>query len=235
VFTCESFATADECEALIAAAERVLQSYNRSWRNPRERLPIATKLDHTLLLRLFALIELQLPALCEAKFGQRAELQRMARRFSPAEPAVNIYTVGGEFAPHTDKEHLTLLMPLDPPGAFEGGGTAFWSASHHPPCCEGYVGSMAEENDRERWLPHDYVIRAPAGTAIIFGGDVTHAGLPVVAGKRHLFVMSFSLQKRQVQAELPPVAVHAVVPDGDEAIGEEADHEALDDFMDAFS
>lgn len=259
MFTCESFATADECEALIAAAERVLQSYNRSWRNPRERLPIATKLDHTLLLRLFTLIELQLPALCEAKFGQKAELQRMSRRFSPAEPAVNIYTVGGEFAPHTDKEHLTLLsalhsprppfticqlspaphlllsVPLDPPGAFEGGGTAFWSASHHPPCCEGYVGSMAEENDRERWLPHDYVIRAPRGTAIIFGGDVTHAGLPVVAGKRHLFVMSFSLQKRQVQAELPPVAVHAVVPDGDEAIGEEADHEALDDFMDAFS
>jgi hypothetical protein len=30
--------------------------------------------------------------------------------------AINIYTAGGEFAPHTDKEALSLLIPLSPHG-----------------------------------------------------------------------------------------------------------------------
>ena len=35
-----------------------------------------------------------------------------------------------------------------------------------------------------------------AGTAIIFKGNVTHSGLPVTSGIRHLFVMSFSLSPK---------------------------------------
>ena len=32
----------------------------------------------------------------------------------------------------------------------------------------------------------------PAGTALLFGGHVTHAGMPVTAGERAVFVASFS-------------------------------------------
>lgn len=109
VYTVKDFGSYSECKALIAAGYRVFESYGRAERYPRERLPIATELDNTLLLRLFTLIEHQLPALCEATFGQAHDLKKMARRFSPGEPAINIYGLGGEFAPHTDKEHLTVL------------------------------------------------------------------------------------------------------------------------------
>ena len=46
-------------------------------------------------------------------------------RFTLNEPAINRYSDGGEFAPHTDQQALTLniLLRAD---VFEGGGTAFW-------------------------------------------------------------------------------------------------------------
>lgn len=53
---------------------------------------------------------------------------------------------------------------------------------------------MRAHADRTNWLPPQHVLKPPAGTAILFGGDVTHAGLPVLEGTRHLFVMSFSLK-----------------------------------------
>ena len=40
--------------------------------------------------------------------------------------------------------------------------------------------------------PPTAVLRPPLGTAILFGGDVTHAGLPVEAGTRAVLVASFS-------------------------------------------
>ena len=36
------------------------------------------------------------------------------------------------------------------------------------------------------------VLRPPAGTALVFGGHTTHAGMPVVAGTRVCFVASFT-------------------------------------------
>ena len=36
------------------------------------------------------------------------------------------------------------------------------------------------------------VLRPPAGTGILFGGDVTHAGVEVSSGTRVVFVASFS-------------------------------------------
>jgi len=54
----------------------------------------------------------------------------MVRRFSKGEPAINIYKSGGEFAPHTDQEALSFLIPLSDAGAFEGGGTAYWTDRH---------------------------------------------------------------------------------------------------------
>ena len=48
----------------------------------------------------------------EEIFGQRTGLAGLRPEYSPGEPAVNIYTAGGEFAPHTDKQSVSLLVPL---------------------------------------------------------------------------------------------------------------------------
>ena len=204
VSTVEGFATAAECESLIAAAYEVLASYDRE-PQPRERIPVAASSEAR---RLHARLHARLLSLIEAwpgdelrwatdLFGQGAGLSEMTFRYSAGEPAINIYTVGGEFAPHTDEEHLTMLMPLS--GGFEGGGTAFWGATSHLRPDLGVDGLSTEERmrahaDRTNWLPPQHVLKPPAGTAILFGGDVTHAGLPVLEGTRHLFVMSFSLK-----------------------------------------
>ncbi|KAJ1640331.1 hypothetical protein T492DRAFT_509001 [Pavlovales sp. CCMP2436] len=95
--------------------------------------------------------------------------------------------------PHA--QAISLLVPLSPPGAFSGGGTAFWTNGHHGPRpTEGQPSY--EPADARSWLPHDLLLNPARGTAIIFGGDVTHSGLHVIAGTRHIFVMSFSLKPR---------------------------------------
>lgn len=47
-------------------------------------------------------------------------------RFAAGEPAINRYSSGGAFGPHTDQQALTLNILLRV-GCFEGGGTAFWA------------------------------------------------------------------------------------------------------------
>ena len=95
--------------------------------------------------------------------------------FAPLEPAVNVYWAGGAFKRHEDKQALTVLVPLS--DGYEGGGTGFWTreraatgASHAP----------------------TFVLRPPPGTALVWGGQVEHAGLPVISGERWVFVASFS-------------------------------------------
>eukprot|EP00966_Prymnesium_polylepis_P237325 5488874-Prymnesium_polylepis.1 len=95
--------------------------------------------------------------------------------FSGHEPAINRYTAGGRFDAHEDKHMLTVLVPLSPNDAFEGGGTGFWS----------------EELSR-RGEP-SLVLRPEPGTALFWTGQITHAGLPVLSGTRHVFVCSFDL------------------------------------------
>jgi len=48
--------------------------------------------------------------------------------FTPGEPACNVYTSGGCFSPHQDRQTLTVLLVLSNRDHFAGGGTAFWSA-----------------------------------------------------------------------------------------------------------
>ena len=36
------------------------------------------------------------------------------------------------------------------------------------------------------------MLRPPLGTALVFGGDVTHCGVPVASGLRSVLVCSFS-------------------------------------------
>ena len=100
-----------------------------------------------------------------------------ALRFSAREPAINVYSApGGEFLRHKDGETLTILLPLSSPEQdFEGGGTAFWATDND--------GSDA---------PASIVLKPFAGTALLFGGNVTHAGVPVESGTRVVLVCSLS-------------------------------------------
>ncbi|KOO36090.1 hypothetical protein Ctob_010989 [Chrysochromulina tobinii] len=100
--------------------------------------------------------------------------------FSGHEPAINVYTAGGEFEPHEDKHMLTVLVSLSPLDAFEGGGTAFWSERAER------VGGLGGEPS--------LMLRPEPGTAILWTGQITHAGLPVISGRRHVFVCSFNLR-----------------------------------------
>lgn len=244
VLTVADFASVEECEALMAAADRAKPNAvakmpgrvrlptlcERLGRLPtRDDDPELSSIDAILLRRALSLLE-QHPALA-AKFfnlevSRSSKLARLRIVFSPGEPAVNIYSAGGEFRPHLDRQHISLLVPLSPVGAFEGGGTAFWDARHSPPRAtststrlgatrELQEAAASDDDDdwgeRRDWAgadvsvigddqppsanfpPHDYLLRPPAGTLIVFGGDVIHSGVRVDAGTRHIFVASFSL------------------------------------------
>ena len=76
-------------------------------------------------------------------------------------------------------------MPLTSRGAaFEGGGTAFWRPSER----------ADEDEDGQRHVcgPPTITLAPPAGAALLFGGQATHAAEPVTAGERCVFVGSFT-------------------------------------------
>jgi hypothetical protein len=189
------------------------------------------------LKRVLDFVEAQLPALAESVFGQATGLAEMrVSSFSAGDPAVNVYTAGGEFLPHTDNEALTLLVPLSPEGAFQGGGTAFWKDSEdelNNRIQNLYIKnedgqSKYNETDAKMQLPHDHVVKGAPGTAILFGGDMRHAGLSVTAGTRHVFVMAFSLKPRVYCAP----AARDEQQQEDEPL--DVDSDALDDFAGVF-
>ena len=99
--------------------------------------------------------------------------------WSEGEPAINVYTQNGYFGAHKDHLALTVLLPLTSPTKdFSGGGTGFWAGNR----------AVGEDPDS----PPTKILRPELGTALIFGGDVTHAGMPVEDGTRAVFVASFS-------------------------------------------
>jgi hypothetical protein len=110
--------------------------------------------------------------------------------FSLGEPAVIVYRTDGEFKPHQDRQSLTVLIPLSGPRAFDGGGTAFWTAAD---CSGDNPGHNAP-----------FISLIPqAGTAILFGGSVVHAGQTITAGERCVLVASFSPVDEPLPADDP--------------------------------
>jgi len=100
--------------------------------------------------------------------------------WSEGEPAINIYESAGYFGAHKDHLALTILIPLTDAhaGDFDGGGTGFWCGNR--------------DVDENPGTDPDWVLTPSAGTALVFGGDVTHAGLAVDNGYRAVLVCSFS-------------------------------------------
>lgn len=99
--------------------------------------------------------------------------------WSEGEPAINVYEADGYFGAHKDHLALTVLIPLaSPTDDFDGGGTGFWAGNR--------------EVDENPQAPPTMVLKPPPGSALVFGGDVTHSGMPVEDGCRSVFVCSFS-------------------------------------------
>jgi hypothetical protein len=132
--------------------------------------------------RILAIIDEQQPSVLAALFPGAESLAGLhasdALHFTMREPAVNVYDAGGEFVPHKDHQALTVLLALSPPSAFTAGGTGFWRHGEPGPRC---------------------VLRPRRGTALLFGGGVTHAGMPVEGGTRCVYVASFSARGGQAE------------------------------------
>jgi hypothetical protein len=184
-----------------------------------------------ILCRAITLVDESLPTLLPRLFGsvlcsKESILHHPGLIFSPGEPAINVYTRGGRFDAHTDKQSLTILVPLsqardgivraaggdpdDPDHAvdipkeempssahcghasgYEGGGTAFFGRDAIPNAPSSAPFSPPAQTDMAP-RPPTLVTRPAPGTAIVFCGDMRHAGQPVVDGVRCVLVASFS-------------------------------------------
>ena len=80
--------------------------------------------------------------------------------------------------PPKSPKGAALRMTVTAPSEFSGGGTGFWA------------GGRAVEESTD--TAPDVVLTPAPGTVLLFGGDVTHAGMPVMDGLRSVFVASFS-------------------------------------------
>jgi len=161
--------------------------------------PEINELVHELLARVIQMIDLELPSLVETLFVDDSNstseskrkttsltdlFQTQQLKFSSREPAINVYTTGGGFLAHKDAQALTILLPVSLPTTdFEGGGTSFWS----------------QDSRGHRVEDPSLIVKPSAGTALLFGGCVTHAGQPVLDGTRVVLVASFSPLPRKGQ------------------------------------
>ena len=178
----------------------------------RMRMPVTDALDaagvatcDSLLLRAISLLDAAMPLLTQALFPLHATLSATTcihnpnLVFSTNEPAINIYTEGGGFGAHEDKQSLTVLVNLSTAGVdFQGGGTLFWSKKA---ACDPDTGRGSFVNEPTMTLC------PPAGSALIFGGTVTHAGQRVLGGQRVVFVASFSPLSEAATAAVAATAI----------------------------
>ena len=181
-----------ECQLLIDASERwvLAQSFESLGLSRCPVLDLGWRAQalcrHVLCRRLLPFLDLELPEAAKLLSATSMSIGTSARPlaehafvFATGEPTVNRCTKGGLFSPHVDNGHaLTMLCTLDEPAAFTGGGTNFWP--------EGVaLGSLP--------APVIEGLTPPRGTAILFHGDVMHAGHELHSGVRHLLVATFTL------------------------------------------
>lgn len=188
LFQVPALMSQEECQSLILAGHRVRPA---SMSGSTVRLgihdaalsftPEEQRCVRAILDRALSLIEAMLPELAEALFGQRTALHTMELFYAQNEPAINIYSAGGELIPHRDKHRLSVLVPLTPPESFSGGGTGFWPEA-----------DCAGRRVRRGCEAAKHMLKPSAGSAMLFGGEVMHAALPVTAGTRVVLVASLT-------------------------------------------
>jgi hypothetical protein len=152
---------------------------------PMDNLPVEVNtVCKAVLQRTMALVDEMFPSVVRTRFHSArrqlsiSQLYSMGElEFAHREPAINVYSSKGEFSPHKDNQGLTILFPLSNAGTdYEGGGTGFWT----------------QDTKSKPTKPPNVVLKPIPGTALLFAGHVTHAGLPVETGLRMVFVASFS-------------------------------------------
>ncbi|CAE7358227.1 HGT1 [Symbiodinium sp. CCMP2592] len=183
------WAAVDQRVALQPAAAKLASSESyASCREGLDRLPLsdlssgAQGVSEQILVRLLGFFE-ALPSLAQQVFERTTGLAGLRFAFAAGEPAVNRYEVGGGFGPHKDEEMVTVNIVLSEPDAFSGGGTLFWP----------------EEEAAEELV----LLRPQQGVAVLFHGQLKHAGRAVTKGLRHLYVASFSLTEEGAEKRTP--------------------------------
>ena len=203
-----SIVTKEECRDLVNAArqaakenrrQRALQNlpdqglarlptHDAAERAAATNTPCADALDREtsavcqkILSRILQTLDEKLPSLATDIFGNNLSAESHLRDnlvvFASREPAINVYFSGGQFLAHEDGQALTVLIPLtESPQNYTGGGTAFWSC----------------DSRGHRVEPPSLVLKPCAGTAMLFCGHLTHAGVPVIEGERVVLVASLS-------------------------------------------
>lgn len=198
VLVLDNVATALECEKLAseaaaaAANERERKGLDGLVRRPAVELlgSEGIALFDSLLLRQMERVRQAAPSLDTHLYGDSLNTSPHTIFHNPrliwseGEPAVNVYNAGGMFTPHEDAQSLTCLLNVSASCAYEGGGTAFWSLRD-----AGFKRKLADTNQPT------LLLAPPAGTALIFGGQVTHAAQPLLSGERIVAVASFSPQE----------------------------------------
>lgn len=128
-----------------------------------------------LLNRLLPRLQRELPGVAEEML-ENNDLANIGKTYklecSGFEPGVNRYETGGAFEPHTDDFGITINILLSDEGAFNGGGTAFYT----------------QKPGGEKALEPSVKVEPEPGCAVVFNGNVWHEGLPVEKGVRHLYV-----------------------------------------------
>lgn len=203
------------CESLIEAADLSAPSSisqtgtaGTSADGTRVRVPLANlhnttaaaamqKLLHEHILPFFE----RRPELSESLFGLSRGLGAMRTTWGNGEPAVNRYLPGGEFPEHVDHETLTVLTQLSPDGSFTGGGTVFWPEEENDANTRGFRPPVRTEENQT-------IVNLPRGEVLLFNGELSHAGLPIQSGVRHVLVGSFNLKLSA--AEIDPDEFEAV-------------------------
>ena len=188
--------TGAELDTLVAVSTAIADIERPHCEEGAVRLHIPTRLPgpeaslcSAILRRVLRLVDDEFEPLASSLFGDAPDglcglhaSGQLSFASGGYEPAINVYYENGGFLPHEDNCALTVLIPLtsSEDGAFEGGGTGFWAPEERRvPDEDGDVGPSL-------------VLAPPAGTALLFSGHVTHAGMPVVSGVRHCLVASFS-------------------------------------------
>lgn len=208
----EGAARSEKSGALSATlACRLEQPVVATYTEGRTRMPVKTTFHRAireqcdeLLFRAIEIADEHLPDMVggdlAAALRSSAAPQRPAVTGSPLlefthlEPAINLYTSGGDFAVHRDLQHLTILIVLSDSDAFTGGGTAFWARAPSNAADEDATTLLPSDLiDRDTdFAPPAVVLSPPRGTALLWAGDVTHAAQQVTAGERAVLVASLS-------------------------------------------
>ena len=139
---------------------------------------------------ILGILQKELPSLLQSLGLSDWKRKDVEWEWASDEPTVNRYTApGGTFEAHRDGYPLTIVIPLNDPSSFSGGGTRFFESSSSQE-----QSSNDHDGDEPTMMRRKSVtISPPAGTAICFDGDMLHAGAPVLKGVRYVFVASFGI------------------------------------------